>query len=195
MTNTLIQMLSQLSFEELETWAGSKILQRARAYEDRVDGLHQTTCGTLIAWVEGADRYVTRVLLQHDHLEHDCTCPYDWGGPCKHAVAVILSAAKMLKTKQVIPVLETEENLHRMLLEGGKGRAAHPLADLPAPSLEEILRDKKREELITLLLDIAGRYPDVHQDIMEREHLEKGQVDMLTESLRQEIRKLTAEPA
>ncbi len=195
MTNTLIQLLSQLSFEELETWAGSKILQRARAYEDRVDDLHQTTCGALIAWVEGEDRYVTRVLLQHDHLEHDCTCPYDWGGPCKHAVAVILAAARMLKTKRAIPVLETEEDPHRMLPEGGKVRSAHPPADLPAPSLEEILRDKKREELLTLLLDIAGRYPAVHQDIMEKEHLEKGRVDTLTESLRQEIRKLTAEPA
>jgi len=51
MSQTLTHLLSQLSFEELETWAGGKILLRARSYEDRVHGLHQTSHGTLIAWV------------------------------------------------------------------------------------------------------------------------------------------------
>lgn len=195
MPKTLIQRLSRLSFEELEAWAGSKILQRARTYEDRVRGLHRTTAGTLIARVEGTDQYFTRVLLRGNHLEHDCTCPYDWGGPCKHAVAVILAAAKMLKAGKAIPVLETEGDLYQMLMDGSKEYSTHPAADVPTPSLEEILRDMEHEDLITLLLDIADRHPDVRREIVEREHLDRGRVDVLTKSLREEIRALTAEPA
>jgi len=145
--------------------------------------------------VEGTERYLTKVLLEQDHLQYDCTCPYDWAGPCKHAVAIVLSAAKRLKNQQTIPLLETADDLHRMLVDNSNGHAAPPPTTVSTPSLAEILHHKKREELITLLLDIADRHPDVQREIMEREDLDQGRVDRLTESLLREIRELTAEPA
>jgi len=52
---------------------------------------------TLLAQVEGSsyEPYdVTIELEEGDVLEAECTCPYDWGGYCKHVVAVLLAAIR-----------------------------------------------------------------------------------------------------
>lgn len=49
---------------------------------------------TLLAQVEGSeyDPYeVTIELANGELIEADCTCPYDWGGYCKHIVAALLT--------------------------------------------------------------------------------------------------------
>ena len=35
--------------------------------------------------------YRVGVALQEDSFSASCTCPYDWGGYCKHVVAVLLT--------------------------------------------------------------------------------------------------------
>ena len=37
------------------------------------------------------DPYSVGVYLQEDDFSASCTCPYDWGGYCKHIVAVFLT--------------------------------------------------------------------------------------------------------
>ncbi len=37
------------------------------------------------------DPYHVGVYLQEDDFSASCTCPYDWGGYCKHIVAVCLT--------------------------------------------------------------------------------------------------------
>ena len=49
---------------------------------------------TLLAQVEGSsyEPYgVTVELSEHGVIEAYCTCPYDWGGCCKHIVAALLA--------------------------------------------------------------------------------------------------------
>jgi uncharacterized Zn finger protein len=49
---------------------------------------------TLLAQVEGSsyEPYEVTIELENGELvEAECTCPYDWGGYCKHIVAVLLS--------------------------------------------------------------------------------------------------------
>ncbi|MBE7469285.1 MAG: SWIM zinc finger domain-containing protein [Anaerolineae bacterium] len=49
---------------------------------------------TLLAQVEGSEYEpyeVTIELAKGELIEADCTCPYDWGGYCKHIVAVLLT--------------------------------------------------------------------------------------------------------
>jgi uncharacterized Zn finger protein len=51
---------------------------------------------TLLAHVEGSsyEPYeVTVELSEHGVIEAYCTCPYDWGGYCKHVVAALLAYA------------------------------------------------------------------------------------------------------
>lgn len=46
------------------------------------------------AEVEGTDLYEVAILLQRGGIaDARCTCPYDWGGHCKHIVAVLLKLA------------------------------------------------------------------------------------------------------
>ncbi|MFN8454308.1 MAG: SWIM zinc finger family protein [Anaerolineae bacterium] len=52
---------------------------------------------TLRARVEGSsyEPYEVTIELENGELvEAECTCPYDWGGYCKHVVAVLLSYAR-----------------------------------------------------------------------------------------------------
>lgn len=37
------------------------------------------------------DPYHVGVAFQEDDFRASCTCPYDWGGYCKHVVAVLLT--------------------------------------------------------------------------------------------------------
>jgi uncharacterized Zn finger protein len=48
----------------------------------------------LLAEVEGSEYEPYQVLIRLDAggvVDADCTCPYDWGGYCKHIVAVLLT--------------------------------------------------------------------------------------------------------
>ena len=46
---------------------------------------------TYRAHVYGSSRYTVRVWDDEGDVEASCTCPYDWGGVCKHIVAVMLT--------------------------------------------------------------------------------------------------------
>ena len=86
---------------------------------------------TLLADVEGSsyEPYQVRVELDEDDIiSTSCTCLYDWGGICKHIVAVLLS--HIHQPKQVNERLPIEELL----------------ADLKEAGLREILIDLLESE-------------------------------------------------
>jgi uncharacterized Zn finger protein len=86
----------------------------------------------LAAEVAGSEfaPYDVRIVFDEAGIvESSCSCPYDWGGVCKHIVATLLAC-----------VHEPES-----------------VRELPA--LEETLSGLEREELKDLLLKLAERYP------------------------------------
>jgi uncharacterized Zn finger protein len=91
----------ELTWSDLTVWAGSKIVSRGKSYQQSgyVKDLACTTDGSLVAWVEGTERYATQVFFEDDELESDCTCPY-WD-TYKHAVVV--EYLEKLKKKTKIP--------------------------------------------------------------------------------------------
>ena len=90
---TISTLLGELTDEDLDQWAGTRVHKRGQGYIDRVEGLRRTEDNELVAWVRGTRKYATLVHLdeggKHEWL---CTCPNEWGA-CKHAVAVVLAAA------------------------------------------------------------------------------------------------------
>jgi len=58
-----IDPFSRLTWEDLEEWAGNRIVIGGRTYHRRgaVQNLVRTTDGALLAWVQGSRRYATRV--------------------------------------------------------------------------------------------------------------------------------------
>jgi uncharacterized Zn finger protein len=205
---TLNALLGELTFDNLDHWAGAKIRARGKTYISRVDGLHRTARGELVAWVSGTEDYATLVHLDEmgDH-QWFCTCPYD-GGPCKHAVAVILAAARQVKQKHDIPLLGEDDDL-ALVLFGEEdavpceehGPEVEPLAT-PEPmgktgssKIRKLLAAKSREELLELFVTLAVEYPAVERALLETEQCKSGRIEPLVRSLRREINSLTGEPA
>ena len=191
-------MLEGLTLEDLREWAGSKIYNRGKDYVPCVSQLSRTEDGTLVAWVSGTDEYATSVRREGEELDHDCTCPYDDWGPCKHAVAVLLAAAEQLKRNQEIPLLDPDDDLY---LEAFDEDDDDPdddpvrLSKGRSPQIEKLLAEKNRDELQILLIELALDFPEVSRRLRDTARLETGQVDQLIRTLRKEIRGLTSQDA
>ena len=197
--------LRKLTFDDLDEWTGSTILNRGKNYVKYVDQLSRTQDNNLVAWVNGTDRYTTSVRIKSKNdFEYFCSCPYSWG-PCKHAVAVILAAAERVKQKQTIALLDEDDKLSRALSantneekdEWGDDESVHSSESRRSKvqvEVETILAGKSRQALLDQLVDLAGHNPEIRRQILEAEQLACGQVGKLVRSLLAEIRKLTAEP-
>ena len=207
--NSIDAILRKLTFDDLHDWAGEKILNRGKGYVKRVEQLSRTQDNTLVAWVTGTERYATSVRVEEDDFECFCTCPYDWD-PCKHAVAVILAAAEQVKGKKEIPLLGEDDDLCQTLFrdseeesewmddeweEDDRTESARSSRTKAPVRVGKILHDKSRDELLDLLMDLSGRFPEVSQHIVESAQIASGQVDKLVRTLKSEIRNLTAEPS
>lgn len=198
-------VLRHLSFDDLSEWAGATILNRGKRYVKQVDQLSHTSGNRLVAWVNGSERYTTSVRIDQERdLEFLCTCPYQ-RGPCKHAVAVILTAAQHVKSNETIPVLDPADALSLALsaatdegedwLEDEEpGYPSARLRSKEQAAAGKILGGKSPAELLDLLGNLSRRFPEVTQCILETEQLASGQVDELVATLHQEIDNLTAEP-
>ncbi len=87
---------------------------------------------TLWADCEGSTIYQPRVTLGAQGIEAEsCTCPYDWGGLCKHQVALLLTYVR------------DRDCFHEL----------QPTAQL--------LAQRSRDELLTLIERMVQRHPDL----------------------------------
>jgi uncharacterized Zn finger protein len=92
----------------------------------------------LQAEVEGSQYEPYRVRVAFDEggvTDADCSCPYDWGGWCKHIVATLLACLGGPEEVEV------------------------------RPALDELLADLDREELQDLLVHLATRDPYLADEI------------------------------
>ena len=208
--------LRNLTMENLREWAGTKILSRGKSYVRNVKKLSYMGNNTLAAWVSGSEEYATTVQLDPDgDFDYSCTCPYDWG-VCKHAVAVVLAAAEYVNQKKEIPLLTEDNDLFQALFDdsgddeedddGDDEDEWHEDDDEPVITvrhaagkekarLKKIFEGLGKEELVTLLLDLASRYPEIERGVLEKEQLSKGKADKIVSALKREIRELTSQPA
>ncbi len=86
---------SKLTERAVRALADSRSFDRGKQYfhDGAVSDLIQRG-GTLSARVHGNDYQPYEVTIELDGdavAGAQCSCPYDWGGPCKHIVAVMLS--------------------------------------------------------------------------------------------------------
>ena len=190
-----------LSWGDLERWAGKAILDRGEGYRNRVTDLAMTGSGQLVATVEGGDYYLTQVWSEDGGLHHRCTCPY--GGPCKHAVAVVLVYLEQVGSGKPVPEITADE------LEATA--AAYGLVDMPDEELGSCIDpDKLRaalermpaEEVIEWAVGAIAGHPELwdnlppglRQDDLAFEDPEKPGISGKTIArIRQEIRMVTRE--
>ena len=97
---TKTALFKQVTWPELEDWAGATIAARGQSYQrsQRVTNLARTSEGGVVAWVQGTHRYATLVDMDEQGLSSACTCPYE--DTCKHAVAVVLAYREQLSQQR-----------------------------------------------------------------------------------------------
>lgn len=190
-----------LSWDDLNIWATSRIASRGRSYQRQglVSGLARTQDGSLVAWVDGTHRYATKVLMMDGLPSSVCSCPYEY--ECKHAVATVLEYLERAKNdKSVRHVGDGDERLMLLADEDRKhdwdeeedepDELTNPLE----PELRAFLQKKTKKELVEQLLVIAIRHPEVGQDFMDRKHMASGDSHAMFARLRREIQNFSAEP-
>ncbi len=195
----LHKVILDLSLEDLRRWAGSKILNRGKSYQQHVYDLARTEDGGLLASVSGTDEYETWVGVDDGALDYFCTCPYDWGA-CKHTVAVILKGLAMVKAGEKIPLAEPDDERSRFMDAEFSNDDEEDFDECGQiidveTAVKPILQKKKKAELLAMLLDYAQRFPEVKQTILETDQLQSGDVGKLVCALAAEIEEVTGEDA
>lgn len=198
-----------LSWDDLEDWAGRTIAGRGKSYQrdGNVQDLARTPGGGLIAWVEGSERYATRVELKTGELSSDCTCPY--GDVCKHAVAVALEYLDHVKRNTPVPEITDGDKRLRLLeamteedeeddwdeqecekIEADSESVTNKRGWRPDTFLEK----QTKAQLVALLKDLADSYPAVRNTLQDRDNLSQGSVEKMVQAVRKEIDAVSAKP-
>ncbi|MBN1272347.1 MAG: SWIM zinc finger domain-containing protein [Candidatus Aminicenantes bacterium] len=205
----LFDFLKTLNWSDLEAWAGPRIVARGKSYQrsDLVNDLALSPSGELIAWVEGTDRYATKVAVKDKKISSSCTCPY--GIDCKHAVAVVLESLKFLKNKKEIPLTKDEDSriglfekhhINRYNEIGSpqsvqKTYSGPFLPPKTPQSLRAFLKQRTKKELIESLLSITRRHPEIKAELHDEADLVTGKIEDLVKSISRDIDEISAEPA
>jgi len=196
---TRLDRFSDLTWNDIEEWAGGKIVGRGRNYQQqgRVSDLSVTEDDALIAWVDGTERYATRVVMDEDGLPGStCTCPYELD--CKHGVAVVIEYLKRVENNQRVPKVKQDDDRLELLEDDAWGD--EPNDDENAMSedirqdIDSFLKGKTKGQLMELIHDLAGQYPEMARDLSDRKQLISGNTKTLVTRLRREIRDIGDEP-
>lgn len=94
--------------------------------------------GLLTAEVQGSEYepYIVQVRFDGQKLRStDCTCPYDWGGDCKHIIAVLFY------------LCHRRDDIEQR------------------PALIDLIANLNREQLAELIIDLSISYPAISDDI------------------------------
>jgi uncharacterized Zn finger protein len=217
--------MEDLAWDDLEEWAGSRVVSRGKSSLNAVSDLRQTPDGQLVAWVQGTYRYATVAGMDEKAaLSSRCTCPYFYG-PCKHAVAVILAYLEAVRKKERIPAASANDERLRKLSEerfsnpsgnwedewddeeGDLGEDGFQLgrtrigsryrrsANDRSQDLKKYLSGMTNNALGEFVLELAQRHPEVQQAISDRALLERGSAGKIVASTRREIEELSRQPA
>jgi uncharacterized Zn finger protein len=196
------EYFKQLTWSDIQAWAGDTITSRGRSYQrsHAVQDLALMPNGALVAWVQGTERYATIIDIEAGKITSMCSCPY--GGTCKHAVAVVLEYLEQLKNNIKVPAV-TEEDKRLALLKGGieNDRVEESEPTIPASSepflgqIRSYLEKQSQPQLVALLVSLSERDPEARKFLTDCSHLSSGKIEKLVAAARKEIDRLSAEPA
>ena len=190
---TRLNRFSDLTWNDIEEWAGGKIVSRGKSYQrqGRVSDLAVTDDGSLIAWVDGTERYATRVVMDEDGLPDSiCTCPYELD--CKHGVAVVIEYLKQVENNRRVPKAKQDDDRLELLededWDDEPDEDENAMTEDLRQDVDDFLKGKTKAQLIDLIHDLSQRYPEMAMDLADRQQLISGNIKTLVTRLREEIR-------
>ena len=175
-----------LSWNDLEQWAGPTILERGKSYRRRVYDLTVTDEKHLVATVAGSEPYITRVWVNDDEPDCECSCPY-WG-PCKHAVAVILAYLDCIKSELPVPLIEPGELDARLSVYGLADEQDSDVG-IDVEAARTALKAMTKAQLIEWAVDAFSDHPSIFDSLPSTVPAGGIAVDKMVARLRQQIRK------
>jgi len=197
-----------LSWNDLRKWAGSKIVSRGQGYQRRnlVSKLAVLDNGGLLVWVDGTQRYATQVTIDEEGLPKSiCTCPY--GYDCKHGVAAVLEYLEQIKKNKRVPKAAKDderllhfnrdgwdEDIDGMEDEDDYDDEESPLTNKVKSEINAYLDGKTKTQLTELVHELAGKFPQIAQELTDRKQLASGNAKSLINRLKKEIREISSEP-
>ncbi|MDF1590667.1 MAG: hypothetical protein P1P89_04050 [Desulfobacterales bacterium] len=196
---TKLDRFADLTWNDLEEWAGSKIVSRGKNYQRQghVSDLAVTEDDGLIAWVDGTERYATKVAMDDDGLPDSvCTCPYEVD--CKHGVAVVVDYLKRMEDNKPFPKAGRDDARLKLLKD--EDWDDEPIDEEMAVSedvqkeIDPFLKGKTKTQLIELFHEIARQHPEMAQALEDHRQLTSGHTKTLVTRLRREIQEIGNEP-
>jgi uncharacterized Zn finger protein len=128
----MAEKLPELSEADIRARCDEKVYQRGLSYWRGGAVQHPRVSGTrLEARIQGTTSYRTWAEMRGKQLITGCSCPYDWGGDCKHIAALLLAWVHAPET-----FTRVEE-------------------------VSKLLEKLSKEKLIALLLEVFDIYPDL----------------------------------
>ena len=183
---------TDVSWDDINDWADDTIVARGRKYQQqkRVSKLAKADDGSLVAWVEGATRYVTKVDLDdEDDLHSICTCLYRFD--CKHGVATLLEYLAQLEDNRRISIArQDDERIELFTDEDWDEDLDYGESSLPEEVKEGIVKfltSKTKAQLIELIMEYAQLHREVGADVIDRQQLVNGDTGSLINRVRREI--------
>lgn len=85
-----------------------------------------------LCWGTAPEPYEVEVTIgENEVLSSKCTCPYDWGGACKHVVALLLTYIHQPDVFEVIDRKQEEEQLMALSKEQLIAIVQEMIAEVP----------------------------------------------------------------
>lgn len=142
-----------LSWDDLEQWAGAAILERGKRYRRRVRALAISDDNHLIATVNGTEQYITHVWLEAGKPDCECSCPY-WSD-CKHAIAVILAYLDNIRPELPVPLIQQDE-LETRLSAYGMTENENDAPGIDPEQARAALKKLSKAQLIEWVIEICA---------------------------------------
>ncbi|MEH7440289.1 SWIM zinc finger family protein [Neobacillus drentensis] len=147
--------MNLLNFEE---WVDEKILKRGLDYfnKGKVISLKTTDGSHFKARVNGSDVYNVEIFLSGDAvLNIYCDCPFN-GGYCKHKAACLFA----LKKGELSSLVESQPTP----------------SNTSKDSLNSLLSNLQKEELISIIQNISDDYPEVEKRLLFQYETSKDEI-------------------
>jgi uncharacterized Zn finger protein len=148
---------------DIQKWVGNTAFQRGYLYfEDEMILNPRRRGQSLIAECQGSQPAPYRVEIRlgaEGILDGSCTCPAGDGGHCKHSAALLL----------------TWIHEQEFFME--------------IPELEQVLEERSKEDLISLIREMVTRHPDLEQllELSALSNLPSGEIlqpDLVAQQIR-----------
>lgn len=162
----------KLDIEEIKSLCTESSYERGVDYfrKGRVRDIIRSR-NRITASVVGTQKYSVKLHTDREDFDVSCTCPYDWGGYCKHIVATLIAVSddepavikhKERKKRNVEDILlnltsEEMKNFLRLELKKNKSLRDHFFIIFSGKGLKKRTLKDYKKEIKRLYLEVADR--------------------------------------